>query len=151
MAKEKKLTRRQRAVIEDLFSGEMDQQGVLEKHNVSPALYTRWLADEHFAEQFERRIAQAHHSGRIVLARAATSAACRLIHLTQCEKEEVARRACLDIISLHPPTQASAGPIAATGNDITPDPELPPETASRILAALARPLCRETTNPAQPS
>jgi hypothetical protein len=152
MSEQKKLTRRQRAVIEDLFTGEMDQQGVLEKHNVSPALYARWLADEHFAEQFERRITQAYLSGRIVLARHATSAACKLINLTQCKKEEVARKACLDIISLHSRNQANAGPTVRTENEATPsDSELPPETASRILAALAQPPRQEDITPVLPS
>ncbi|MHC4520610.1 MAG: hypothetical protein ACYTAS_18625 [Planctomycetota bacterium] len=152
MTKQKKLTRRQQAVIEDLFTGEMDQQGVLEKHNVSPTLYARWLANEHFAEQFERRIAQAHHSGRIVLARAATSAACKLINLTQCKKEEIARRACLDIITLHSPTPSNAGPATPTAGEAAPgSTELPPETASRILAALAQPPRQEDVTPDQPS
>ena len=136
MTRPSKLTRRQQAVIDDLFNGELDEQAVLAKHNVSQALYNRWLADERFAQQFERRIVQAYRSGRIVLARYATAAAVKLIELTDCRKEETARKACLDIITLHDPGQGSTGtttpPVAAPS-----DTELPPETASRILAALA--------------
>ncbi len=135
MPKAKNLTRRQRAVIEDLFTAEMDERDVLDKHNVSQALYNRWLANERFAEHFERRIAQAYHSGRIILARYASLAASKLVALTDCEKEETARKACLDIISLD--NLAAASATEAQTDAIRTD--LPPETVSRILAALATP------------
>ena len=150
MTRPSKLTRRQQAVIDDLFNGELDEQAVLARHNVSHALYNRWLADERFAERFERRIAQAYRSGRIVLARYATAAAVKLIELTDCKKEETARKACLDIITLHCPTQGNAGSTTRAAAETAPaDAELPPETASRILAALAQPPRRDDVTPAQ--
>ena len=133
MPKAKNLTRRQRAVIEDLFTTKMDEQKVLEKHHVSGALYSRWLADERFVEQFDRRIDQAYRSGHLTLARNASAAADKLVALTNCKKEETARKACLDIITLDSP--AGAGPVASVTEDATT--ELPPETAARLLAALA--------------
>jgi len=136
MTEAKNLTRRQRALIEDLFTAELDEQEVLDKHHVSSALYNRWLADEHFVLCLERRMAQAYRSGRLILARYATVAAGKLVHLTDCEKEEVARKACLDIITLDNP---AAGSRIAAEHDDTSETELPPETARRILAALAAP------------
>jgi hypothetical protein len=151
MTRATKLTRRQQAVIDDLFNGELDEQAVLQKHNVTHALYNRWLADERFAEQFERRITQAYRSGRIVLARYATAAAVKLIELTDCKKEETARKACLDIITLDCPTQGNVGPTTPAAVEATPsDSELPPETASRILAALAQPPQQADVTPARP-
>ena len=138
MSKAKKLTKRQRAVIEDLFTAEMDEQDVLEKHNVSQALYSRWLTDERFTGHFDRRMAQAYRSGRIALARHATAAAGKLVELTKCEKGETARKACLDIITLDNPTAGAAATEAEDQTD-TVKTELAPETASRILAALAAP------------
>ncbi|UCD53109.1 MAG: hypothetical protein JSW27_10790 [Phycisphaerales bacterium] len=137
MPKEKKLTRRQRAVIEDLFMAEMDEQDVLDKHKVSRALYSRWLADERFIAYLEWKMAQAYRSGRLILARYATVAAGKLVALTDCEKEETARKACLDIITLDNPT-LTASPNAASDQSDTGPAELPPETARRILAALAQ-------------
>jgi len=138
MPNAKKLTKRQSAVIEDLFTSELDEEEVLEKHNVSQALYGRWLADERFVEQFERRISQAYCSGRVTLARYASVAAGKLIELTDCEKEETARKACLDIISLDPVAAGGRAPTAAAQDENTPgDSELPPEIASRILTVLA--------------
>jgi len=135
MPNAKKLTRRQRAVIEDLFTAEMDELEVLEKHDVKPALYSRWLADERFVEQFDRRLDQAYRSGRLTLARYASVAAAKLVALTDCKKEETARKACLDIITLDSPAARAA--IATEDPTETSATELPPETAARLLAALA--------------
>jgi hypothetical protein len=122
-------------VIEDLFTSELDEEAVLQKHKVSQALYNRWLADDHFVEQVERRIAQAYHFGRITLARCAPVAAGKMVTLTHSKNEETARKACLDIISLDTPLSGGPGP---TTDDGKPDNSvLPPEVASRILAALA--------------
>lgn len=135
MPKAKNLTKRQCAVIEDLFTAKLDEVEVLEKHHISPALYSRWLADDRFIEQIERRIAQARRCGRLVLARYASVAAGKLVALTECKKEEVARKACLDIITLdRPTTRAATTTEEATETAKT---ELPPETATQILAALA--------------
>jgi hypothetical protein len=138
MSESKKLSKRQLAVLEDLFTGELDEQGVLDKHAVPRCLYEKWLADERFAGQFERRIAHAYRQSRMILARYAPTAAVRLVELTDCEKEETARKACLDIISLQWPAshEAPSGtpPLSSAP---APAPDLSPEAASRLLAALA--------------
>jgi hypothetical protein len=137
MPEQKRLTRRQLAVIEDLFADKAKEQEVLDKHNVSAALYDRWLADERFCERFERRVAQAYREARLILARNAPEAARTLIELTTCEKEETARKACLDIVA--PQSASGPGEAPATGAEAKPDPpvDLPPETVTRLLAALA--------------
>ena len=139
MSNSKKRNKRQLAVLKDLFAGELEEQEVLEKHHVSPSLFERWLADERFAEQFERRIAHAHRQSRIILAQCAPAAAAKLTQLTQSKNEETARKACLDIISLDTPAGRQES------SDTAPDPEGPPSThtlspeiASRLLTALAR-------------
>ncbi|HPC95257.1 MAG TPA: hypothetical protein PLU87_09955 [Sedimentisphaerales bacterium] len=135
MSESKRLTKRQRAVIEDLFADQASEREVLDRHNVSAALYDRWLADERFREHLEERIARAYRQARLILARSAPQAAQSLIELTKCRKEDLARRACLDIIA--PP--AASGPTEAPPAEAANNPaaELPPETATRLLAALA--------------
>jgi hypothetical protein len=133
MSASNRLNRRQLAVIDDLFNTEMPEQDVLDKHRVGAALYRRWLSDERFREHFDGRIANAYREARLILARYAPLAAMKLVRLTDCEKEETARKACLDIVA---PQTAGPTPGSETA---TPDltPELPPETATRLLAALA--------------
>jgi len=83
MSKTTKLTKRQRAVLEDLFLGELDEQEALDKHKVSRALYERWLADERFATEFEERIVHSYRQSRVILARYAPLAAAKLVGLTR--------------------------------------------------------------------
>lgn len=137
MAKAKQLTRRQSALIEDLFASDKEEQEVLDKHNVSRRLYCRWLADEAFAEQLNRQVAVAYRRSRLLIARQAPTVASTLVGLTTCEKEETARKACLDIIC---PNSAihSVPTSAALPKDKPPEPEqISPQAAGRILAALA--------------
>ena len=139
MPKTTTLTRRQLAVIDDLFAGELDEPAILAKHNVSRRRYEKWLADDRFTEQFERRIARAYREGRMALARYAAVAATRLVELTQIDKEETARKACLDILTFHAPAAGSPTPHPAPAKtDPAAAPtELSQATASRLLAALA--------------
>ena len=137
MLKSKKLTRRQLAVIEDLFMAELDEQAVLDKHSVSRSLYERWLADEQFTRQFNERVALAYRWSRVILARHAPHAAAKLVELTQCDKGETARKACLDIISSHTPASHGTPTQRPPSEGEVTEPELSPEKASRLLAALA--------------
>jgi len=137
MNKKKGLTKRQLAVIDDLFAGELDEQAVLDKHKISRNLYNKWLADEHFAEQFNERIARAYRQSEFIIARYAPLAAAKLVALTESDKEETARKACLDIISMHTIRDTpDDGRMTMAGRRTTSD-ELTVEAASRILAALA--------------
>jgi hypothetical protein len=136
MAREKQLSKRQLAVLDDLFGGELDEQAVLDKHQVSRSLYDRWLADSLFAEQLERRIAGLHRQSRLIIARYAPLAAAKLVELTGSDSQETARKACLDIISL-PMTAQATGSGKSQPADMQEPPQLSEQAASRLLAALA--------------
>ena len=138
MTKAKQLSKRQLAVIEDLFDGELGEQAVLDKYRVSRNLYNKWLADEAFAEQFDQRIAGAYRQSAALIAQYAPLAAAKLIRLTESESQETARKACLDIISM--PAFANKKPQQATQPQTTndsPTNQLSEQTASRLLAVLA--------------
>ena len=137
MAKVKKLTRRQNALIEDLFTHDEEEQVLLDKHNVSSRLYCRWLVDEAFAEQLDRQVKVAYHRSKLLLARKAVLVASRLVDLTGCDKKETARKACLDII-------CTTGSIGQTSAAATPERRsedsmsISPQAAGRLLAAIAQ-------------
>ena len=137
MSETKTLTKKQSAVIEDLFTSELEEPEILEKHHVRLREYERWLADEDFTGQIEQRIAHAHRQSRIILARNATNAASKLVELTACEKEETARKACLDIIALHAGQMPRGRLSIRTRRAIPAGAGLTPEMAGRLLAALA--------------
>jgi len=106
---------------------------------VSPSLFQRWQIEERFVAEFEKRIICVHRRSRLVLAQNATAAADKLVELTQSQNPETARRACLDIISLHGSAdqQESPGPASDAAGQSSAQ-AVPSETASRLLAALAR-------------
>lgn len=141
MAKTKQLSKKQLAVIEDLFNGELDEQSVLGKYKVSRKLYNKWLANEAFVEQFDQRIAGAYRQSTLLIARYAPLAAAKLVQLTESESQETARKACLDIISMHSSSGSLvSAPAVLVDNPASAPPnplDLSPETASRLLAALA--------------
>jgi len=137
MRKKNTLTKRQLDVIEDLFAGELDEHAVLEKHNVGARLYSKWQADDAFIEHFEKRIAAAHRQSAAMIAGYAPVAAAKLLQLTQSEKQETARKACLDIIAMQ--TSGVTPPKPQPPEPDTPDQpqHLTQKTAAKILEILA--------------
>ena len=134
MAEKTKLSRRQLAVLDDLFAGDFSEQQVLDKHKLNRSRYNRWLAEERFCAEFDRRIASAHRQSAALIARYAPLAAAKLVQLTDSEKEETARKACLDIISSC--GNKGTEPQRDKATELT-EYELSPQTAGRLLAALA--------------
>ena len=140
MGKTKSLGKKQLAVIEDLFAGELEEQAVLDKYKISRNIFNKWLDDERFVKQFNKRIASSFHQSQLIIARYAPLAAAKLVQLTESDKEETARKACLDIISMGQPNDCLADAGTASFDDKglqDVPPELSAEAAGRILAALA--------------
>jgi len=139
MAQRKKLSKKQLVVIDDLFSAELDEQAVLEKHKVSRNVYNRWLADGLFVSEFDRRIMSAHRQSAALIARYAPLAVAKLVQLTELDKEETARKACMDIISLPALLDkriVQPGELQTT--ETQPLQQMTEQTASRLLAVLAQ-------------
>ncbi len=137
MTTRKQLNRKQIAVINDIFSSEFDEQTVLDKHKVSRNTYNKWLADASFSDELCRRIESAQRQSRLIIARYTSLAAAKLVQLTGSEKEETARKACLDIITLPMLSAKRPEQIKQTQNADTRQVEqLTPATCSRLLAVL---------------
>jgi hypothetical protein len=138
MARRKYLNQKQLTVLDDLFNSDLDEQAVLDKHKVRRSTYDRWLADKLFAERFKQYVNGQKRRSELLMARYSCLAAAKLVELAASDKAETARKACLDIISL---------PKLATDNNPKPaesqpaaqpqDQQLTPQTAHRLLAALA--------------
>jgi len=138
MGRKKQLTKRQLAVIDDLFSGELDEQAALDKHKISRNIYNKWLADEQFSEQLRERITSSHRQSELIVARYAPLAAAKLVELTESQNPETARKACLDIMSLPPAaTKKIQATSASEPAGEQEGQQLSDETVSRLLAVLA--------------
>lgn len=136
MAEKRMLTKRQMAVLDDLLTGELDDEKVFEKHRLSSTIFRKWLNDDNFNDELNFRMKAAHLKSRLIIARYSQVAALKLVELVGSDKEETARKACLDIMSV--PTQANqlSGP-----NQNNPDQQseqLSPALASKLLMMLAQ-------------
>ncbi len=136
MAKAKRLSRKQLALAEDLFRGDLNERQVLDKHKLGRQISRKWRGDGQFAEEVSQLLAGAYRQSTFLIARNAPSAAKKLIELTGCGKEETARKACPDIITINPSTGRTDNPPTCDDKAEESTP-LPPETASRLLAVLA--------------
>ncbi len=134
MSKVKTVTKKQRAVIEDLFAGAGEEQQVLDRHKVSRRVYEKWQTDEFFLLEFDTRLQGLRRQSEMIIARYATVAAAKLVQLTESQNAETARKACLDIINLLRPN-TEREPAEPTDSESAP--ELLPELAGRLLKALA--------------
>jgi hypothetical protein len=93
------LSKKQRDVIADLFEGGMDEHTVMEKHNLSEKVYKKWLKEQAFQDELSWQMHSARRQSEMIISRYAPAAAAKLVSLTASEKEETARRACLDIMA----------------------------------------------------
>lgn len=136
--KQKHMSKRQLEVIEDLFAGNMDEAEVLEKHSVSNRLYSKWLRDEVFSGELRFRIESGQRQSELIIARYAPAAAAKLVALTESGKEETARKACLDIISLPVSFGQPERQDVPEKNGLNSEAGLSPALAGKLLAALAK-------------
>jgi hypothetical protein len=133
-----RLGKRQLAVINDMFENALAEPEALAKNHVSKWLYKKWLANPFFIAQFDARFYEAVRRSKSLVAQYLPLAVERLLQLTVSEKDETARKACLDLISLQSadPDLQSQNPQDQKDKNA---PHISPEKASKMLAILAEP------------
>jgi hypothetical protein len=133
----KYLTTKQRRVLRDLFSGKIEEDEVLKKWHVTDQTYCRWHQQKNFAAEFDRRLKLSHQRSELVFANWTSSVAAKLVSLASAQKEETARKACMDIIN-HPDLKAKIqSQIKKLPEEEEPPLELPPELTGTLLSAIA--------------
>lgn len=138
MTRRKYLSQRQLAILDDLFNSDIDEQAVLDKHKVRRNTYDRWLEDKLFVERFKQYVNGLKRRSELLMAKYSCLAAAKLVELTASGKDETARKACLDIISLPKiGPQKTEHPDKGKQDSGNPAEQLSDETCSRLLAALA--------------
>lgn len=131
----KKLGKRKLAVLDDLFASELSAEQILQKHGVSQNLYSRWLSEDGYIAELDRRIEQLGRNSRLLIAKYASLAAAKLIALTDSKNQETARKACLDIISLLKCENPKTRPDSAEPQPGTL-PKIAPALAEKLLATI---------------
>lgn len=130
-----KLSKKQFDVIEELFLGNLEEHEIIEKYKLTKTLFNRWMADSLFINEMESRIRLARLQGRLLIARYASVAAAKLVQLTEGEKEETARKACVDIISL--PIEKTQKEPEGHSKKKCSRQSIAPKLASKLLKVLA--------------
>ncbi len=126
------LTKKQLEIIDELFESGGDETAVLSRHGITFSDWQKQLAEKDFADELAARMESSKRQGRIILSKYAPYAATKLIQLCESENQETARKAALDILNLQ-----TGSPVAVAPGSGEPLPSLDPETASKLLAALA--------------
>ncbi|UCE98648.1 MAG: hypothetical protein JSV82_05510 [Planctomycetota bacterium] len=138
MGRRKRLTARQLAVLDDLFGSELEESSVLEKHGVRRSTYDRWLGEKVFGERFKQHLNGLKRRSELLMAKYSCLAAAKLVELTASGKEETARKACLDIMTMPNKISDEVGQVNRTeGGEGEELSELSIETASKLLAVMA--------------
>jgi len=139
-----RLGKKQLAVITDVCENALTEADALEKNRVTKWLYKKWLDNPAFTAELDARFEEALRRSKFLIAHCLPLAVQRLVQLIVSEKDETARKACLDLISFQSSRWLTPLSDAALQNSQNPQPqeELPklsPEKASRMLAILAEP------------
>jgi hypothetical protein len=93
------ITQRQTRVLDHLFSGTGEEEA-LKKEKVPEGSYRKWWKEKNWLDAFYARIETCRRKAQLVLCNYAVYAAAKLVELAGCDKETVARQACLDILAL---------------------------------------------------
>jgi len=123
--------------VDEILKGE-DEAEALEHHEVDPETFDRLLNSPKFILEVGNRIGLSIIRTKLLIAQYAQTATAKLISLTDCEKEETARKACLDVINLATKQsdttiqKEKVAEIVESGPTVLTD-----EQASRMLAVLA--------------
>jgi hypothetical protein len=132
----KGLNQQHKTVITDLFENHVSESDVCIRHGLALDELRRWYRDDAFRQEVSLRLFAPVAKARALLARNAASAVTKLICLSESDKDEVARKACLDILRLLPWVHDEVRELPA--DQIGTDPSrLAAEAASRILAVFA--------------
>jgi hypothetical protein len=127
-----KLSKKQSAVLDELFDGDETIEQILQIRNISSSMYRQWHSEPAFTDEFERRIEQLNRHSRLLIAKYSSLAAAKLVSLTDSANPETARKACLDIIDRIHKTEDRIQ--NNEGSDRQEDPSGSPDTISPQLA-----------------
>ena len=94
------ISKRQRAVIDDLLKNGLNEYEILEKYKISPSRYRKWLQNSVFIRELDAHALAAERQTRFALIHCQPKAVAKIIKLIGEEKGETARKACLNALEL---------------------------------------------------
>ncbi len=132
-----RLGKKQLALITDIFENALTEADALAKNHISKWLYKKWLDNPSFTAELDARFNEALRRSKFLIVHCLPLAVQRLVQLIVSEKDETARKACLDLISLQLSDAGLKNPQNSQPQNRLP--QISDEKASRMLAILAEP------------
>ncbi len=125
--------------VDKILKGDSEEQ-TLERHEIEPEDFDKLLNNPKFVLQVSNRIGLSIIRTKLLIAQFSQTATAKLIQLMDSDKEETARKACLDVITLA--TKQSDATIqkekaAQIIEEANTPAELTGDQASRMLAVLS--------------
>jgi len=125
--------------VDEILKGESEDK-TLKRHRIEPEAFDKLLNNPKFVLQVSNRIGLSIIRTKLLIAQYAQAATAKLIHLTECDKEETARKACLDVITLatkQSDITIQKEKVSQIIEDANSPTELTEDQASKMLALLA--------------
>ncbi|MCI0498291.1 MAG: hypothetical protein L0Y36_01230 [Planctomycetales bacterium] len=128
--------RRQQRLAEAWCGEGVSLADAMNRCGVSAATLRAWMDDAGFEQAIRLQLRIRQQEGRIIIGRSAPKAAEKLTGMLQLnDKEETARKACLDVLSLGGQFERQVQEALA-GTDSGTAEKLPDATAQKLLRAL---------------
>ncbi|MFI4911039.1 MAG: hypothetical protein ACIAQZ_05175 [Sedimentisphaeraceae bacterium JB056] len=124
-----KISKKQRDFLDCIIDSRIEVEAAMEQLGISSDTICRWFSMEAFTQEITRRIDVITRRADMIISQNRLLAAKRLVKLTNCEKEETARKACLDILEL-----TAAGKVEENQGTM---PQISQQTAAKLLEILA--------------
>ena len=131
------LTKKQFDIIDEWFENGGDETAVRKKYNISNNIWRKWLADKSFRAAVDDKIKAVQRQSQIIAAQYLPVVMAKLVQLCGSEKEEISRKACLEILALQADDRDARPSVSTDAGDEEEKTMLDEETASKILAVLA--------------
>lgn len=123
------LTKAQKCVLTLIFEDKKTEEEALEEAKVARPIYDGWFRQALWLKEYEHRIMACKRTSDLIITTFKEVAATKLVTLTNCEKEDVARKACLDIIE----REIKVDEIT----EIEKEVKLKPRTQEKIMEIMA--------------
>jgi cystathionine beta-lyase/cystathionine gamma-synthase len=134
------ITDRQLHAIDELFASGGDENAVLRKFSISLSKWKRWRSQQPFNKALEAKMKTLNQNGQMLLLQHSSLASARLLELCNSQKEEVSRKACLNVLQLNSETVEKNTSLENSQSNEPEKTHLTTEQASKILAVLSEDL-----------
>ena len=96
---EKQPTKAQTAVLNHMFTGRSETDSLILEH-ISRGVFMRWQKDPVWIAAFREEVEHCRREAQLTISNFTVFAAAKLVGLAGCDKEAVARQACIDILDM---------------------------------------------------